>query len=154
MAGSRIAQNAQLKLSTQSTQSSPTRATRSRRGRQGRLRRWGRRLGIALLALLVVIGAVSVWRFVAGPPGVGHFADAEARGEVGQDAHGRELGHADGEAAHGQGQQDQGHLAGGGDALDCGRRRTNAVVDTGGGVGGGHILSQCNKLYAASQNRA
>lgn len=79
MAGSRIAQNAQLKLSTQSTQSSPTRATRSRRGRQGRLRRWGRRLGIALLALLVVIGAVSVWRFVAGPPGVGHFADAEAR---------------------------------------------------------------------------
>ncbi|MNX83896.1 hypothetical protein D3C86_1156750 [compost metagenome] len=50
----------------------------------------------------------------------GRLIDAEARREVGQDAHGRELGHADGEAAHGQGQQDQRHLAGRGDRLHCG----------------------------------
>jgi hypothetical protein len=41
----------------------------------------------------------------------GRRIDAQAGREVRQDAHGRELGHADGETAHGQGQKNKGDRA-------------------------------------------
>lgn len=49
--------------------------------RRGRLRRWGRKLGILLVAILVVIGALSVYGFFTGAPGVGHFRSAGGRAD-------------------------------------------------------------------------
>lgn len=49
--------------------------------RTGRDWRWARRGLAAFAALLAVIGVVSIYRFFAGPPGVGHFRSVEGRQE-------------------------------------------------------------------------
>ncbi len=69
------------------------------------------------------------------------LADAETGRKVRQDAHGGELGHADGEPAHGQRQQHQRRLPRFRHALD--RRADGVLVET--GVGRGHGVSQCSK---------
>lgn len=50
-----------------------------RKPRAGRARRWGRRALIGLVAILTAIGAVGIYQFFAGPPGVGYFRSVEGR---------------------------------------------------------------------------
>lgn len=48
---------------------------------RNRLRRWGKRGGIALVLILALIGALSIYRSLTGPPSVGHFRSAEGHAE-------------------------------------------------------------------------
>ena len=48
---------------------------------RSRLRRWSKRIGIVVVLILAVVGALSVFRSLTGPPGVGYFRSAEGREE-------------------------------------------------------------------------
>jgi pimeloyl-ACP methyl ester carboxylesterase len=48
---------------------------------RSRVRRWSRRIGITVVLALALIGALSVYRSVTSPPGVGYFRSAEGREE-------------------------------------------------------------------------
>ncbi|HEX7350959.1 alpha/beta hydrolase [Brachybacterium sp.] len=49
------------------------------RRRASRPRRILRRAGTVIVALFTAVGLVATWNFFAGPPGVGHFRDAQSR---------------------------------------------------------------------------
>lgn len=51
------------------------------RPHRSRLRRWSKRIGIVVVIILAVVGALSVYRSLTGPPGVGHFRSAAGHGE-------------------------------------------------------------------------
>lgn len=54
-------------------------AAAHRDGAWARFRRSGRRIGIVFVAALAVLGGLSIYRSLAGPPGTGHFRSAEGR---------------------------------------------------------------------------
>lgn len=47
------------------------------KARKSRFRRWGTRVGLALAFVLAGVGALSIYRSLSAPPGVGHFRSDE-----------------------------------------------------------------------------